>query len=93
MRQPLQTEYADIVWHRDHAATGWRSRAFVGEFNLLAYDDGRWALQSDQQTTASGRTVVGGNASPERAKELVYDCLVRRTYELYQRGVRVRQTP
>jgi hypothetical protein len=42
-----------LTWSRDPAASGWRSRALVGEgtfdggkrFELIAYDDGRWEVR------------------------------------------------
>jgi hypothetical protein len=31
-----------IEWCRDHAASGWRSRAFLDKGELVVYDDGHW---------------------------------------------------
>ncbi len=63
-------EWDGIEWHRDPAASGWRSRAFLPEGELLAYDDGNWEVRLTWrlpsmmgQTVAFGREICG-----ERAK-------------------------
>jgi hypothetical protein len=56
---------AKVEWDRDPAASGWRSRAFVGEgFELLAYDDGRWEVRGRPlgHAVAFGREVDGTHA-------------------------------
>lgn len=36
----------DFEWHRDPAASGWRSRAFMGSmWEILVYDDGGWEVR------------------------------------------------
>lgn len=34
-----------MIWHRDPAAFGWRSRAFLPNGELLAYDNGDWEVR------------------------------------------------
>lgn len=54
-------EMEKIEWHRDPAASGWRSRAFLRDGELLAYDDGRWELRLKPVgfASASGRERSG----------------------------------
>jgi len=39
------TTHEEIVWDRDHAASGWRDRAFVEPFELIVYDEGDWEVR------------------------------------------------
>jgi len=41
---PTATE-PSLAWYRDPAASGWRSRAFLPNGELLAYDDGDWEIR------------------------------------------------
>jgi hypothetical protein len=33
-----------LLWSRDHAASGWRSRCWVGSHELVVYDTGDWYI-------------------------------------------------
>jgi hypothetical protein len=65
-----------IEWHRDPAASGWRSRAFLDKGEVVAYDDGHWFV-----CLANGQNVAnahGDEPDAERAKAralAVYEAL------------------
>jgi hypothetical protein len=53
-------------WDRDGAASGWRWRLFLGTWELMAYDDGRW----EARHTPSCRTLAHGEEKDgEAAKQ------------------------
>lgn len=44
-----------IKWHRDRAASGWRSRAWVlPQWELIVYDTGSWEVPPNGFTVAFG---------------------------------------
>lgn len=46
MTEVLSAASSEVDWHRDPAASGWRSRAWLSDgWELLAYDDGRWEVR------------------------------------------------
>lgn len=48
-----------LDWERDHAASGWRSRAWMGEgWELIAYDDGRWEVRGPPMGHALSHGVI-----------------------------------
>ena len=54
-----------VEWDRDHAASGWRSRAIVGAYECFAYDDGRWGVYRSDNGDERG---AGTRASLSEAK-------------------------
>jgi hypothetical protein len=76
VRQPFDTKYEDVVWHRDPAASGWRSRAFVGEFQLLAYDDGRWVVRLHDRTLEQGRSTDSRREAMIYMRQFAWLCRV-----------------
>ena len=48
-------------WHFDPAFTGPRRRAFVGTWQLIAYEDGRWEVRYDNKVVDTG--TKGGKPS------------------------------
>jgi hypothetical protein len=66
----------EVEWHRDPAASGWRSRAFLDRGELIAYDDGTWLVSLRGQAATSA---IGREANGEKAKKRsfrVYNALV-----------------
>jgi hypothetical protein len=60
----------DVVWDRDPAASGWRSRCHLGgQWELLAYDDGRWEVRGPP----IGHELMGGNVRDGEAAKA--ECL------------------
>ena len=55
---PFGTSIQDGVWYRDHAASGWRSRMWVGDkWEALVYDEGEWEVRGPPigHTVAQGK--------------------------------------
>lgn len=41
-------------WNVDLAATGVRHRLFIGIWQLIAYEDGRWEVRHDNEVVDTG---------------------------------------
>ncbi len=63
MSEGPATEAVD--WCRDHATSGWRSRAWLDKGEVIAYDDGRWEIRLTGLVTTSAQ---GIEQDAERAK-------------------------
>jgi hypothetical protein len=42
-------------WDRDHAASGYRSRAFLRNAEVIVYDTGEWEIRENGLATCSGK--------------------------------------
>jgi hypothetical protein len=62
-------------WVRDHAASGWRSRAWLDKGEVVAYDDGRWYVSLSGQASASAEGVERDAGRAKRLALLVYEAL------------------
>ena len=63
-------------WNRDHAASGWRSRAFLADgWQLLAYDDGYWEVRDEKNEIVAAGTEADGDDAKRRVV-LVHAALV-----------------
>lgn len=54
-------------WHRDPAASGWRSRAWLDDYELVAYDDGRWEVRRGNVFSGAAGQEVDAEAAKRRA--------------------------
>jgi hypothetical protein len=65
----IQADPNQIIWDRDPAASGWRSRAFLERgdkrYELVAYDDGGWWIYTPPSVVANGYE-ADGNAAMAR---------------------------
>jgi hypothetical protein len=64
-----------IEWHRDPAASGWRSRAWLDKGEVVAYDDGRWFVRLSGHASPDAEDVEADAESAKARALRVYEAL------------------
>ena len=63
IRDRIDKAWAGLDWHRDPAASGWRTRVFLKKCDVRVYDDGEWIVHC----SANNRALSGLETSHLRA--------------------------